>query len=206
MDLIIVTLLNLNNCCHWCPYVNKVDHLIATCKLALRYYVTFKFFADFSLSFSVGFALTGYVISSTQVPDLLDCSFACLQKPRCQSYNFQEVPGPPHLCELNNETIDTKPENYQGQADMTYYKPGKVCKKVSLNQNQPNCSDHDQSQRIQPAEPIKFSFYISKWSTNRSKSTKNIKKGHRRWLNLKSFVRSFVRSFIIAPYPICIFF
>ena len=75
---------------------------------------------------TLGFTLSGYVISSTQVPDLFDCSFACLQESRCQSYNFQEVPGPLHLCELSNETMATKPENYQAQADMTYYDAEKV--------------------------------------------------------------------------------
>ena len=69
--------------------------------------------------------------------------------------------------------MDTKPENYQAQADMTYYDPGKVCIKVSLNKNQRNYSD--QSQEIQPGQPIEFGF-IYKWSTNCSKSTKILKR------------------------------
>ena len=78
--------------------------------------------------------MTGYVISSTQVPDLFDCSFACLEECRCQSYNFRLVPGQLNLCELNNETMATKPENYQPQANMTYYDAGKVCNHGSTNQ------------------------------------------------------------------------
>ena len=70
--------------------------------------------------------MTGNVISSIQVPDLFDCSFACLEESRCQSYNFRLVPGHLHLCELNNETMATKPENYQPQANTTYYDAGKV--------------------------------------------------------------------------------
>lgn len=76
--------------------------------------------------FILGFALSGYVISSNQVSDLFDCLFACLEESRCQSFNLRLVPGQLHLCQLSNETMATKPENYQAQANMTYYDAGKV--------------------------------------------------------------------------------
>ncbi|KAL9960797.1 hypothetical protein ACROYT_G034299 [Oculina patagonica] len=102
-----------------------------------------------------GFTLTGYVISSTQVPDLFDCSFACLQESRCQSYNFLEVPGPLHLCELSSETMVTKPENYQAQADMTYYDAGK-------SQKGPGCSSspcQNGGKCINTCDRFPFSFH-----------------------------------------------
>ena len=80
----------------------------------------------------LGFALTGYVISSLQVPDIFDCSSACLRDYRCKSYNFQ-VPGPLHLCELSSENVFTKPENYAAQADMIYYDAGRVGNSQSTN-------------------------------------------------------------------------
>ena len=88
------------------------------------------------LLFLTGFSLTGFIISSLQVTDLFDCSFACLQEYHCLSFNFKEIPDPFYLCQLSSERNDTKPGNYHVEGGMTYYDAHKVrMKKIYINKN-----------------------------------------------------------------------
>ncbi len=73
----------------------------------------------------IGSVLAGHVISSSQVPSRIDCTFECLNDQRCASYNYEEGNKALHECELNSESKETKPSNLTGKEGYSYYGTGK---------------------------------------------------------------------------------
>ncbi|KAL9959751.1 hypothetical protein ACROYT_G033106 [Oculina patagonica] len=72
-----------------------------------------------------GSVLDGYVISKSQVPSRIDCTFECLNDQRCASYNYEEGNKALHECELNSESKKTKPTNLTDKEGYSYYGTGK---------------------------------------------------------------------------------
>ena len=70
-------------------------------------------------------ALRGYVITSVLAPSQLDCGYACLKNDQCKSFNFQQRLSTnevgPQLCELNNATRLTHPQDLGLREGVFYY-------------------------------------------------------------------------------------
>jgi hypothetical protein len=67
-----------------------------------------------------------HIIKSMEVEDSIECVFKCLQDPSCQSINYQIQGNPRHLCELNNDTLASKPACKLQRAGFVHLEPN-VC-------------------------------------------------------------------------------
>ena len=79
----------------------------------------------FSCPLPADTALRGYVITSVLAPSQLDCGYACLKNDQCKSFNFQQRLSTnevgPQLCELNNATRLTHPQDLGLREGVFYY-------------------------------------------------------------------------------------
>ena len=70
---------------------------------------------------TIDYVLAGHVISKSQVPSRIDCSFNCLSDQRCVSYNYEEGNKAIHECELNSESKETKSSNLTSKQGYFYH-------------------------------------------------------------------------------------
>ena len=77
-----------------------------------------------NLSFSLGHVLVGHVMNIAVVVDEFECHLKCQGNNSCKSFNVvykDENNAKLRICELNNETRDTKPGDFKGKRGSTYY-------------------------------------------------------------------------------------
>ena len=72
-------------------------------------------------------ALAGHVVSNLSISSSLDCMLECVGDVRCLSYNFAKGASSLGVCELNNHTRLTKPNDLFNRLGYTYI-GSKVCK------------------------------------------------------------------------------
>jgi hypothetical protein len=66
----------------------------------------------------------GHVIQSTSSSSDMDCLVDCTREQRCLSFNYKNKKGDGKpVCELNDQTRETKPDSVVPMNDYYYYGP-----------------------------------------------------------------------------------
>ncbi|XP_068722089.1 uncharacterized protein [Montipora capricornis] len=94
--------------------------------------------------------LFGHVLHAAVVSDEFQCHLKCLGSRNCTSFNVHpaESGGNGRICELNNETRQTKPSDFKKRKRSNYYGPVKIsCVDVSTHKSwhQKNKCNHDRT-------------------------------------------------------------
>ncbi|XP_068678288.1 uncharacterized protein [Montipora foliosa] len=96
--------------------------------------------------------LFGHVLHSAVVSDEFQCHLKCLGSRNCTSFNVHpaESGGNGRICELNNETRQTKPSDFKKRKRSNYYGPVKIsCVDVSTHKSwhQKSKCNHDRTEK-----------------------------------------------------------
>ncbi|XP_068678275.1 contactin-associated protein 1-like isoform X2 [Montipora foliosa] len=85
-----------------------------------------------------GHFLFGHVLYTAVVSDEFQCHLKCLGSSKCKSFNVHpaESGGSGRICQLNNETRETKPSDFKKKKGSHYYGPVKIsCVDVSTHKS-----------------------------------------------------------------------
>ncbi|XP_068673329.1 uncharacterized protein [Montipora foliosa] len=87
------------------------------------------------------FHLFGHVMSTLKTTDEFDCGLHCLRNHHCRSYNSKPVNERREeiICELSNQTRQTRPDNFRQSPGFTYF--GKAVKGWHSNHPGHSCKD-----------------------------------------------------------------
>ena len=74
-------------------------------------------------------------MDTVAVVDEFECQLKCIENNSCKSFNVaSDVNNAQrHICELNNETRQTKPGDFKWKKGSTYYGSVKVSRKKSIH-------------------------------------------------------------------------
>ncbi|XP_068678359.1 uncharacterized protein [Montipora foliosa] len=96
----------------------------------------------------LGHFLFGHVLHTAVVSDEFQCHLTCRGSSKCKSFNIHppESGGSGRICQLNNETRETKPSDFKKKKGSHYYGPVKIsCVDVSTHKrwHQKSKCSHD---------------------------------------------------------------
>ena len=88
--------------------------------------VTKSIMCGFALLYPLDKALHNFTIHTRNVRSQIECSLWCLRHQPCRSFNYQNEAGKLHICELNNETALTMPNDLVHRTGFAYFDFGMV--------------------------------------------------------------------------------
>lgn len=86
--------------------------------------IIYRFAFGFELIWKhlVDYALFGHKFDTIEVYDDSECATRCMANETCQSYNIQtNANSAKQLCELNNSSRTTEPQDFRRKPGFTYY-------------------------------------------------------------------------------------